>query len=80
MATLSIKNVPEALVKRLKSQATTNRRSLNLEVIAVLEAATRATPIDVEAELARVRAIRVKPRGGPLTDEMITRYKRAGRP
>lgn len=78
MATLSIKNVPEALVKRLKSQAATNRRSLNLEVISVLESATRSMPIDIEAELARVRAVRVKLKR-PITDEYITRAKRAGR-
>jgi plasmid stability protein len=78
MATLSIKNVPEALVKRLKSQAATNRRSLNLEVIAVLESATRSTPIDVETELARVRAIRVKLKH-PVSDDYITRAKRRGR-
>ena len=78
MATLSIKNVPEALVKRLKSQAATNRRSLNFEVIAVLEGATRSTPIDVEAELARVRAIRVKLKH-PISDEYINRAKRWGR-
>jgi len=79
MATLSIKNVPEALVKRLKSQATTNRRSLNLEVIAVLESATRSMPIDVEAELARVRAVRIKLKR-PVSDEYINRAKRWGRP
>ena len=79
MATLSIKNVPEALVKRLKSQATTNRRSLNLEVIAVLESATRSMPIDVEAELARVRALRIKLKR-PVSDEYINRAKRWGRP
>ncbi len=78
MATLSIKNVPEALVKRLKSQAATNRRSLNLEVIALLESVTRSTPIDVEAELARVRAIRGKLKR-PVSDEYINRAKRWGR-
>ena len=78
MATLSIKNVPDALVKRLKSQAATNRRSLNLEVIAVLEAATRSVPIDIDAELARVRAVRIKLKH-PVSDEYINRAKRAGR-
>ena len=79
MATLSIKNVSDALVRRLKSQAAAHRRSLNLEVISVLESATRATPIDVEAELARMRAVRVKLKR-PITDEYINRAKRAGRP
>ena len=79
MATLSIKNVPEALVKRLKTQAATNRRSLNLEVITVLEGATRAAPVDVEALLARARAVRITPKR-PFTDDYINRAKRRGRP
>ena len=33
MATLTIKNIPEPLVKRLKKQAAAHRRSLNFEVI-----------------------------------------------
>jgi plasmid stability protein len=78
VATLSIKNVPETLVKRLKSQAATNRRSLNLEVIAVLESATRATPVDVGALLARARAVRLRLKR-PVSDEYIHRAKRRGR-
>ena len=78
MATLSIKNVPDALVKRLKNQAATNRRSLNLEVIAVLESATRSTPIDVQALLARARAVRIKLKR-PVSDQYINRAKRHGR-
>jgi plasmid stability protein len=37
MATLTVKNVPDALVRRLKQQAALHRRSLNLEVISCLE-------------------------------------------
>lgn len=42
MATLTIKNVPEPLVRRPKTQAALHRRSLNLEVISCLEGAARA--------------------------------------
>ncbi len=38
MATLTIRNVPEDLHARLKEQARRNRRSLNQEVIAELDA------------------------------------------
>ena len=79
MATLTVKNIPDTLVKRLKRQADRQHRSLNREVIACLERATAAMPIDVDAELARIRAVRVVPAGGPLTDAEISRYKRAGR-
>jgi plasmid stability protein len=81
MATLTIKNVPETLVRRLKQQAVAHRRSLNLEVITCLESIAQATPVDVEAMLARVRAVRVTLRGGvQLTNRMINEAKRQGRP
>jgi plasmid stability protein len=37
MATLTIRNVPEAVCLELKSQAERNRRSLNQEVVHTLE-------------------------------------------
>lgn len=79
MATLTIKNIPDGVVRRLKRQAVANRRSLNLEVITLLESATRATPVDVDAMLARVRAVRVTPRR-PLTDALLRKWKNEGRP
>ncbi|MGH7324443.1 MAG: FitA-like ribbon-helix-helix domain-containing protein [Candidatus Rokuibacteriota bacterium] len=80
MATLTIKNVPEPLVKRLKRQATVHRRSLNLEVIACLEGATQAVAVDPDALLARVRAVRKAPARAALTDATLARLKSQGRP
>lgn len=79
MATLTIKNVPEPLVARLKDQAVLHRRSLNHEVIACLEAVAQATPLDPESLLARVRAVRRRPSRFRLTDRSLTRLKTAGR-
>lgn len=79
MATLTLKNVPDPLVRRLKRQATLHRRSLNLEVIACLEAAAQSVPIDVDAMLARVRALRKTPVGFRLTDKLLNRLKSEGR-
>jgi plasmid stability protein len=79
MATLNIKNVPEALVKRLKGQAALHRRSLNHEVIACLEAVAQGAPLDPDSLLARVRAVRCKPSRFRLTDHNLTRLKGAGR-
>ena len=79
MDTLTIKNVPELLVERLKGQATLHRRSLNHEVIACLEAVAQATPLDPESLLARVRAVRRRPSRFRLTDRSLTRLKAAGR-
>lgn len=79
MANLTIKNVPEPLVHRLKAQAVRHRRSLNLEVINCLETATGTAPVDPEALLAHIRAVRPKPRGLRLTEGLLTRMKASGR-
>lgn len=41
---LSIKNAPDDLVRRLKLRAERNHRSLQGELMAIVEAATRETP------------------------------------
>lgn len=79
MANLTIKNVPDPLVRRLKTQAALHRRSLNLEVIACLEASAGAVPVDPEALLARARAARRAPLRLRLTDQTLTRLKAHGR-
>ena len=46
--TLSIKKVPEKVVKRLKRRAAMHKRSLQGELMAVLEEATSPTRLTVE--------------------------------
>lgn len=78
MATLTIKNVPGPLVRRLKRQATVHRRSLNLEVIACLEHATQSMSVDPETLLARARSVRVRPAVW-VTDRLLARLRADGR-
>ena len=80
MATLTIKNVPDPLVRRLKQRAAAHRRSLNFEVIASLEQVTQSTSIDADTLLARARAVRRTPEGLRLTDRLINGLKATGRP
>ena len=80
MATLTIKNIPEPLVRRLKTRAVLHHRSLNREVIASLETVAKAAPVDPEALLARARAVRRVPAGLRLTDRLLARVKATGRP
>lgn len=80
MANLTIKNIPDAVVRRLKRRAAAHRRSLNLEVITLLEAATQSVPVDAETLIARARAVRVAPTGVRLTDAVLRRWKDEGRP
>jgi plasmid stability protein len=79
MATLTIKNVPEPLVRRLKSQAARHRRSLNREVIACLEVVAQPVVVEATEALQRIRALRRVPRHGRLTDRVLNRLKTAGR-
>lgn len=68
MATLTLRNVPDDLVARLKARAKRHRRSLNNETIAALEladaAASGATPqpaaepVGIEPTLRRMEEIR----------------------
>lgn len=80
MATLTIKNIPDPLVKRLKKQAAAHRRSVNFEVISYLEQMTHSVPVDADALLAKARAIRRTPKGIRLTDRVLHNLKVVGRP
>ena len=80
MATLTIKNIPEPLVKRLKQQAAAQHRSLNFQVISYLEQMTQSVPVDADTLLARARAIHQIPKGLKLTDRFLNELKSVGRP
>lgn len=79
MATLTLKDVPADLHRRLKARAEQNGRSLNREVIECLEASFRPEVIDVEGLIEQARAIR-RSLEHRLSDQEITRLKRQGRP
>ena len=51
MLNLTLKNVPPELHARLKAAAEANRRSLNREILARLEAQLEALAVDVGAQL-----------------------------
>lgn len=78
MPTITLKNVPEDLHRRLVARAARHRRSLNQEVIECLEKVTladepRVGVFDKDAFLAEVREAResLRKRGVWLTDESI---------
>ena len=67
---ISIKNAPDELVSRLKRRAAENHRSMQGEVIAILDQVTRepsvVTTTQMEAILAKIRAI-----GHPNTSDSV---------
>lgn len=77
MLSLTLKNVPDDLHARLKASAESNRRSLNREILARLEAQLVAPPVDVAAEL---RVLEAFVSGLPRVDHgRVNRYRNAGR-
>lgn len=79
MVTITLKNIPPELYERLKVQAKRNRRSINGEVISIIEKALLIPPIDVEATLERARKLRERTSHYVITDEELTRWKNEGR-
>lgn len=79
MTNLTIKNLPQPLYERLKERAARNRRSLNSEVIHALERATGSVPVDAEALLARVRAVRERAALPYRTTDELRALRDAGR-
>ena len=74
---LTLKNVPADLHARLKASADANRRSLNGEILARLEAQLTAPVVDVDGELQALQAF---VGGLPRVDHrQVARYRRSGR-
>ncbi len=80
MASLTLKNVPQPLLRQLKAQAARHRRSLNHEVIVCLESLTQSVLVDVDSLLAKARQIRRIPKKTRLTDRTLSSLKVVGRP
>lgn len=80
MGTLTLKNVPDALIERIKRQAERHRRSLNREAIQILDhGAGAGAPMTVEMRLERIRAMRSRYNLPALTDEFLDAARDEGR-
>lgn len=82
MPTITLKNVPDELHRRLKDRAERHHRSLNREAIRCLEEAVADERIEEQALLARIRANRARmvERGVWLTEESLREAIEEGRP
>ena len=79
MATITVKNIPDALYEQLKQTAQLHRRSINSEIIVCIEQMIGGQPIDLEMTLARAQVLREKTSAYPISDEAFTEAKTAGR-
>lgn len=84
MPTITLKNVPPSLHRKLKDQATRNFRSLNSEILAclsqVLDAEDRNAGQVATAAAAQACRTTLAARGTWVTDEDIRRARDEGRP
>lgn len=77
-ATLSLKEVPTETHRTLKERAARNHRSLNSEILAILETAVKSQKIDADEHLRKARALRER-FTGTITDTELQAAKRTGR-
>jgi plasmid stability protein len=76
---ITVKNIPPELHKDLKESAVRHRRSLNGEIIALLEERLRPRKRSPKEMLAVSRALRKGRSGVWLSQEMIDHAKKEGR-
>ncbi len=79
-ASITIKNIPDAVYERLRVSAETHHRSLNSELIACLEQALLPRRNTVEERLTRARQLRSGVTRPGVSRRQIARAIRAGRP
>jgi|APFre7841882724_1041349.scaffolds.fasta_scaffold461146_1 plasmid stability protein len=79
MKNLTITDIPDATYERLKEAAAANQRSLNNEILALLETVAVRKPRDIESFLARADETRAKVKGPPLTIAELIRARDRGR-
>lgn len=80
MTTITIKNLPPTLYERLKQKAKANRRSLNNEVITILEKGLGVrSQNEVEELLEGARKVRELTAHYVLTDDEIEKAINEGR-
>jgi plasmid stability protein len=80
MATVTLKNVPEELVRVLKKQAQQNRRSLNQEALSRLELSLGRPQRSGADTVKALRSLHKRLAGlPPLTDAFLNRARNDGR-
>jgi plasmid stability protein len=80
MQSLTIKKVPDRLLRAVRQSAKAHHRSINSEVIDGLERTFEGGRVDPSEFLASVDAMRERLRVPKLTDQFLKRTKELGRP
>ncbi len=78
-ATITIKNIPSELYSLIKKNAARNHRSINNEIISIIENTLLCQKTSPDDFLASARQLRTKTKGQHLNEEFINRAKWEGR-
>lgn len=78
MTTITLKNIPDELHRRLRQRARQNRRSLNSEILALLESQVMPQKPDAEALLRRLKALQADM--PTVEHRLVDEFRREGRP
>jgi hypothetical protein len=79
MYSITVKNIPADIYEKLKHSAKVNRRSINSEIIVIIEEAVQSKKIVSEDFLVRAHQIREKTSHFKISDDEFTQAKDAGR-
>lgn len=79
MASITVKNIPDALYRRLKKRAQKNRRSINNEIINAIEKSLEPHKIDISKLLEDAAGIR-RNLDFVVSEKEITYARKKGRP
>lgn len=80
MPSLTLKSIPQPLYERLKRSAELHRRSINSEALTRLEAALMPSPLNAEEFLDDLDALHARAELPRVTDAVLRRARREGRP
>jgi len=79
MVSITIKNIPSNTYERLKDLAKSNRRSINSEVIFMIEQAIQSRKVAPEKYLVEARKLREKTANTIISDDEFKQAKETGR-
>ncbi len=80
MASLTIKGIPDDLLEQLRRSAAQHRRSLNSEVLWLLERSVEPSVVDPDSFLRRLSGLQDHTRIPPLTEEFLDQAISESRP
>ncbi|MCK5915710.1 MAG: Arc family DNA-binding protein [Deltaproteobacteria bacterium] len=80
MPSITVKNIPDQAYETLKQVATSHHRSINSEIIYLIEKATTSKAFHPEQHLALAKRSREKTKKFLLTEDILNIAKEEGRP